>query len=57
MDQVVAQALTLYAKLENVTRAEGAIMRSEPTITTVTFPRAIKVRRPLPRRGIVPAES
>src|SRR5438067_3758699 len=45
MDQVVAQALTLYAKLENVTRAEATAMRSEPTITTVTFPRLVKPRR------------
>jgi UDP-galactopyranose mutase len=45
MDQVVAQALTLYAKLENTTRAEAARMRAEPTITTVTFPRLVKPRR------------
>jgi UDP-galactopyranose mutase len=45
MDQVVAQALTLYAKLENTTRAEATEMQSEPTITTVTFPRVVKTRR------------
>jgi UDP-galactopyranose mutase len=45
MDQVVAQALTLYAKLQNVTRSEATVMRSEPTITTVTFPRLVKPRR------------
>jgi UDP-galactopyranose mutase len=45
MDQVVAQALTLYAKLENTSRAEATEMRSEPTITAVTFPQIIKPRR------------
>jgi hypothetical protein len=45
MDQVVAQALTLYAKLENITRTEAIAMRSEPTITAVTFPRIVKPRR------------
>jgi UDP-galactopyranose mutase len=38
MDQVVAQALTLYARLCNVTRAEAMDLYSEPAITTVTFP-------------------
>ncbi len=45
MDQVVAQALTLYAKLENTTRAEATQLRTEPTITSVTFPRIVKPRR------------
>jgi hypothetical protein len=45
MDQVVAQALTLYAKLANTTRAEGTQLRSEPAITSVTFPRLVKPRR------------
>jgi UDP-galactopyranose mutase len=54
MDQVVAQALTLYAKLENTTRAEATRLRSEPTITTVTFPRIGKPRRA--RRPAVIAE-
>src|SRR5215469_8631942 len=38
MDQVVAQALTLYAKLEGTSRAEAMEMQSAPTITRVTFP-------------------
>jgi hypothetical protein len=45
MDQVVAQALTLYAKLENTTRAEAVELRSEPTIAAVTFSRVVKPRR------------
>jgi UDP-galactopyranose mutase len=55
MDQVVAQALTLYAKLENTTRSEAMEMRSEPTITTVTFPRIVKPRRA--RRPAVAVDS
>lgn len=55
MDQVVAQALTLYAKLENTTRAEAMVMRGEPTITTVTFPRIVKPRRV--RRAAVAVDS
>jgi UDP-galactopyranose mutase len=38
MDQVVAQALTMYAKLSNVSRADGLQMRTEPAVTAVTFP-------------------
>ncbi len=45
MDQVVAQALTLYARLLNVTRADAASLHTEPKITTVTFPRLVKPRR------------
>jgi UDP-galactopyranose mutase len=50
MDQVVAQALTLYARLLNVTRSEAASLRTEPKITTVTFPRVVKPRRTLARK-------
>ncbi|MBC8095907.1 MAG: UDP-galactopyranose mutase [Akkermansiaceae bacterium] len=50
MDQVVAQALTLYAKLLNVTRAEAASLHADPQITTVTFPRLVKPRRSPPMR-------
>jgi len=52
MDQVVAQALTLYAKLANVSRAEAAVLHTDPAITTVTFPAVIKPRR---RRAIAAA--
>ena len=38
MDQVVAQALTLYARICNVTRAVATNLYCEPEITTVTFP-------------------
>ena len=53
MDQVVAQALTLYAKLANTTRAEGAL-RTKPAIRAMTFPRLVKPRRV--RRPAVIAE-
>lgn len=56
MDQVVAQALTLYAKLCNMSRAEATDLLCEPVITTVTFPgngngkskrqRSVQSRRP-----------
>ena len=45
MDQVVAQALTLYAKLINSSRAEAVVKTCEPAITAVTFPLAIKPKR------------
>jgi UDP-galactopyranose mutase len=50
MDQVVAQALTLYARLSNVTRAEALSLHREPPLTTVTFPGVPKRERPLPTR-------
>jgi UDP-galactopyranose mutase len=57
MDQVVAQALTLYAKLSNVTRTEAANLYVEPPIGTVTFPMAEKPKRRTPlsarRRSLV----
>jgi UDP-galactopyranose mutase len=46
MDQVVAQALTLYAKLCNMSRAEATNLDYEPTHTTVTFASNGKPRRP-----------
>jgi UDP-galactopyranose mutase len=50
MDQVVAQALTLYARLCNLSRAEAATLYTEPAIRTVTFPIA---RKSKPRsRGV-----
>src|SRR5438034_6983437 len=45
MDQVVAQALTLYARLCNLSRMEATNLSCEPTITTVTFPMRIKPKR------------
>ena len=45
MDQVVAQALTLYARLCNLSRAEAATLYTEPAIRTVTFPVARKPKR------------
>lgn len=45
MDQVVAQALTLYARICNVSRAEAAKLYYEPPIPTVTFPGVVKPKR------------
>ena len=52
MDQVVAQALTLYARLCNLSRTEATNQVSEPEITAVTFNGNGKVKRtrPLSRR-------
>jgi len=41
----VAQALTLYARLCNLSRAEAASQYTEPTIHTVTFPMPGKPKR------------
>lgn len=60
MDQVVAQALTLYARLCNLTRAEAANLYTTPPLTTVTIPMAIKPKRARPlagRRRAVLAET
>jgi UDP-galactopyranose mutase len=48
MDQVVAQALTLYAKLCNLSRVEATNQVCEPDITTVTFNGNGKVKRARP---------
>lgn len=45
MDQVVAQALTLYARLSNVSRAEAATLKYEAPLRTVTFPLSVKPKR------------
>jgi UDP-galactopyranose mutase len=45
MDQVVAQALTLFAKICNLNREQAVHMRSEPTLTAVTFPLSVKPKR------------
>jgi len=51
MDQVVAQALTLYARLSNVNRAEALNLSAETPVITATFPgkpkrgRSASVRR------------
>ncbi|HLP75426.1 MAG TPA: UDP-galactopyranose mutase [Candidatus Paceibacterota bacterium] len=47
MDQVVAQALTIYARLLNVSRTEAAHLCTEPKITSVTFTRVLNPRRSL----------
>jgi UDP-galactopyranose mutase len=44
MDQVVAQALTLYARICNVSRAEAAKLYCAPPIPTVSFP-SVKPKR------------
>jgi UDP-galactopyranose mutase len=48
MDQVVAQALTLYAKLCNLSRVEATNQVCEPEMTTVTFNGNGKVKRARP---------
>jgi UDP-galactopyranose mutase len=52
MDQVVAQALTLYARLCNLNRGEATNQICEPELTTVTFNGNGKVKRarPISRR-------
>jgi len=50
MDQVVAQALTLYAKLCNLTRVEATNRYCEPAIATVHFPTNGKSKRIKPAR-------
>jgi UDP-galactopyranose mutase len=50
MDQVVAQALTLYARLCNMSRAEAANLYCEPELKTVTIPLNGESKRPVPRR-------
>jgi UDP-galactopyranose mutase len=59
MDQVVAQALTLYAKLCNLGRSEATNQVCEPPITAVTFNGNGKVKRVRPpsRRPPVLAAS
>jgi UDP-galactopyranose mutase len=55
MDQVVAQALTLYARLLNVSRTEAASLETAPIITSVTFPQLVKPPRNVStrRRSVV----
>ncbi|HYR42139.1 MAG TPA: UDP-galactopyranose mutase, partial [Terriglobia bacterium] len=49
MDQVVAQALTVYSHLCGVNRAEAISMKVEPKVTTVTFPALSKKARRVER--------
>jgi len=48
MDQVVAQALTLYAKLSNMNRVEAREPVCEPELPTVTFPMEVETKTPFP---------
>lgn len=59
MDQVVAQALTIYARLLNVSRAEAANLHTEPALTSLAFPGTIKRRRAigLRRKAVIASES
>jgi UDP-galactopyranose mutase len=45
MDQVVAQALTVYARLCNVSRTEATQLYYEPPLTSMTFPLSVKAKR------------
>jgi UDP-galactopyranose mutase len=61
MDQVVAQALTLYARLCNVTREQAVHLESEPVLPAVSFPLPIKPKRtrglPARRRVLAATEE
>lgn len=60
MDQVVAQALTLYARLSSLNRVEAISRCLEPHASTVTFPGSVNPRQPRPiftRRRAVLAGS
>jgi UDP-galactopyranose mutase len=47
MDQVVAQALTVFSHIAGVNRSEGLALKREPKIATVVFPAVRKgSRRP-----------
>jgi UDP-galactopyranose mutase len=50
MDQVVAQAITVYAHLAGILRTEAATIKHEPKVTTVSFPKAPKGKRGEPVR-------
>jgi UDP-galactopyranose mutase len=50
MDQVVAQALTLYARLCNMSRQDALRLETPPEIQTVSFP--ITVKSISKRRGV-----
>jgi UDP-galactopyranose mutase len=45
MDQVVAQALTAYAKLCNLSRTEASKLEAQPEIRTVAFQMNVKPKR------------
>jgi UDP-galactopyranose mutase len=45
MDQVVAQALTVYSRILNLSRTEAANLSYDPPLTTVTFPIPVKPKR------------
>ena len=58
MDQVVAQALTLYARMCNVSREEAVELESVPVLPAVSFPLPVKPKRTRalsPRRRILAA--
>jgi len=44
MDQVVAQALTVFSHIAGVSRAEGLALKRTPKITTVAFPAPARSR-------------
>jgi UDP-galactopyranose mutase len=46
MDQVVAQALTSYARFSNLSRAKALSQYSEPPVSTATIPMPVKAKRP-----------
>lgn len=48
MDQVVAQALTLYARICKLSRSEATHRSSEPALGAVTIPLAVKPKRSRP---------
>lgn len=50
MDQVAAQALTVFAHMVGINRAEALEMKHEPQITTMTFPMSLSRRNGPPER-------
>jgi UDP-galactopyranose mutase len=52
MDQVVAQALTVFSHIAGVNRSEGLALKREPKITTVVFPATRKTSRRAARDGV-----
>jgi UDP-galactopyranose mutase len=50
MDQVVAQAITVYAKLAGINRPEASTRKADPKVTMVSFPNRRKTKRDESRR-------
>ncbi len=51
MDQVVAQALTVFARMVDVNRSEAILLHKEPNVTTLHFPPEQAVKNGRGRNG------